>query len=801
VVFTDTGGVGSSLVDRLEKRGVDVLTLDESSEVTGLLESIDTWAPDRDITGVYWLAALDRAQPIEDMDLAGWRNALRVRVKLLYATMRHLYDTVSGHGTFLVAATRLGGQLGYDEAGPPAPLGGAVAGFTKTYKREKPDALVKVVDFPMSGRTAGITDDLIEETLTDSGTVEVGRTDDGHRWAVGLTERPLPDEPTGIELTDQSVFVVTGAAGSIVSAITADLAAASGGTFHLLDLVPEPDGGNPDIALFRTNRETLQHQIFERLEETEDRVTPAMVEREIAGIERASAALAAIEAIEAAGGTALYHSVNLLDGDAMREVMASIADRHDRIDVLLHAGGLEISRLLPNKEPSEYDLVFDVKADGWFNLLDGLQSTDIGVTVAFSSIAGRFGNGGQADYSAANDLLCKSSLSFLTSRPNTTAIAIDWTAWGDIGMATRGSIPTVMKAAGIDMLPAAIGTPFVRHEIVGARGSREVLVAGRLGSLMKEFRSDGGIEPEAFQPAIDRSVMLDSVEAFGVHDGLVVTATLDPTRQGFLFDHQIDDTPVLPGVMGIEAFAEAARLPFDGLEVSAIEDIDFLAPFKFYRNEPRTVTITVTYRPDGDHVMAECALVGVRELATSAEPQVTTHFTGRVRLSPQRMGLDASDIPTSENGVVGASDIYRIYFHGSTYQVLDRAWSDGSVVGGSLASNLPPNHLPEDLSTTTAPRLVELCLQTAGMWEIGATGTMALPMHIDRVILGPGDLSDAASDVIAVVHPAGDSFDAVLVDGAGDALIRVEGYRTTRLPGSLSEEDVAPLRRAMTGDA
>ena len=43
------------------------------------------------------------------------------------------------------------------------------------------------------------------------------------------------------------MFVITGAAGSIVSAITADLAAASGGTFYLLDLVPEPDPDNPDL--------------------------------------------------------------------------------------------------------------------------------------------------------------------------------------------------------------------------------------------------------------------------------------------------------------------------------------------------------------------------------------------------------------------------------------------------------------------------------------------------------------------------------------------------------------------------
>ena len=89
----------------------------------------------------------------------------------------------------------------------------------------------------------------------------------------------------------------------------------------------------------------------------------------------------------------------------------------------------------------------------------------LGSTVVFCSVAGRFGNGGQTDYSAANDLLCKETVGLARTRPGTLGIAIDWTAWGDIGMATRGSIPTVMAAAGIDMLPARARHP---HRPAGA---------------------------------------------------------------------------------------------------------------------------------------------------------------------------------------------------------------------------------------------------------------------------------------------------------------------------------------------
>ena len=90
---------------------------------------------------------LDNEGELSAMDLATGMKRCDVRVKSLYTTMRVLYEQVATPGTFLVSATRLGGQHGYDDAGALAPLGGAVTGFTKTYKRERMDALVKAVDF------------------------------------------------------------------------------------------------------------------------------------------------------------------------------------------------------------------------------------------------------------------------------------------------------------------------------------------------------------------------------------------------------------------------------------------------------------------------------------------------------------------------------------------------------------------------------------------------------------------------------------------------------------------------------
>ena len=69
-----------------------------------------------------------------------------------------------------------------------------------------------------------------------------------------------------------------------------------------------------------------------------------------------------------------------------------------------------------------------------------------------------------------------------------------------------------------------------------------------------------------------------------------------------------------------------------GWNVMAVEDVNFLAPFKFYRNEPRSVTTEAVFERVGDAVIAKCKLLGKRILANHTEAQVTTHFTGRVRL-------------------------------------------------------------------------------------------------------------------------------------------------------------------------
>jgi acyl transferase domain-containing protein/NAD(P)-dependent dehydrogenase (short-subunit alcohol dehydrogenase family)/acyl carrier protein len=795
VVASDEGEVAEALQLLLAERGVDVFAFDPGADLERIVEAVRAWRGDAPIQGVYWLPALDVEGDVQGGAEEAWNDGIRRRVKSLYVVMRELYEDIAAAERFLIAGVRLGGRHGYDATGAVAPMGGAVTGFVKTFKRERPLAVVKAVDFAENAAPRDIAEQLIGETVRDASVVEIGYQN-GLRWTIGLREAERSPKVPGMTLDRDTVFVITGAAGSIVSAITSDLAGASGGTFYLLDRVPSPNPNNPDLEKFVSDRDGLRRDLFERMKAEGLRATPAAVEKEVAALEREYAALEAIRAVERSGGRARYVSVNLLDADGVAQAFEEIRRESGRVDVLIHAAGLEISHFLPDKERKEYDLVFDVKANGWRNVWNSLVGTHVGAVVAFSSIAGRFGNAGQSDYGAANDLLCKMLSSLRATHPKTLGVAIDWTAWGGIGMASRGSIPKMMEAAGIDMLPPEIGIPIVREALTSDGAGREIVVAGRLGVLMNEWDADGGLDAESLSSVAKRSIV-GRATGLGLYDGLTVEIALDPNVQPFLNDHRIDGIAVLPGVMGIEAFCAAAQLLAPGYAICAIEDVEFVSPFKFYRDEPRMATVNVrSFADDGDEIVAECRLSGTRRLPNKSEPQTTTHFTGRVRLSKTALKAEKG-APPDVSGIpsIGAESVYQVYFHGPAYQVVEKIWKcDANSSVGLMRNDLPPNHHPSDVELISAPRVLELCFQTAGIAEIRTLGHMGLPMRIDRVEIFDIREPSAGSSLFAVVsEPASpeSGFDVTAVDEAGDVRLVMRGYRTATLPDPVDVERLA----------
>jgi hypothetical protein len=116
-----------------------------------------------------------------------------------------------------------------------------------------------------------------------------------------------------------------------------------------------------------------------------------------------------------------------------------------------------------------------------------------------------------------------------------------------------------------------------------------------------------------------------------------------------------------------------------------------------------------------------------------------------------------------------------------------------------LRDGLPPI-MEASKQTLVLPRLIELCLQTAGVWEIGKTGTLALPMAIEQVVLHRPQENGAS--LYAEMEPQtgpGDQvcFDGRVVDEQGNLYLELKGYRTARLPQAVADSEIAPLRAAV----
>ena len=200
----------------------------------------------------------------------------------------------------------------------------------------------------------------------------------------------------------------------------------------------------------------------------------------------------------------------------------------------------------------------------------------IGATVVFSSIAGRFGNAGQTDYSAANDLLCKYTLELPLAPAGDPGARPRLDGLGRHRHGHAGLDPEDDGMAGIDMLPAEAGIAYVRRELTESGTQGEVLVAGGWGAR-GGVPSDGRLGPG----------VASTRARSGPHGRNVVAAWASTAGSSLSVDTRPQRTersstttastacPVLPGVMGVEAFAEIASAGAPDLRCSAVEDVDF----------------------------------------------------------------------------------------------------------------------------------------------------------------------------------------------------------------------------------
>jgi len=798
-----------ALLRKLRNRKVKLLSI-QTDDPQEIQTQIQAFSQEGELQGVFFLAALDTEPPLGEMDYLAWQTELDHRLYTLEAILRAIpYQPNAAHQPFLVCATAMGGAFGYDVEGARSPLGGAVVGLAKAIARERQGWFVKVIDFSPNESSNFIAEKLIAETLQDNAVIEVGWKNN-MRFGITLHEQPLPssESTVSLSLADQTpVVLVSGGSGGITVPILLDLAKTVQAHFFLLSRTPLQED-DPDLILFKQiGRNALKQTLLQRAKESGVKVKPAEIERQIDVLERKAAAQAAVEALTQAGSQVTHLVCDVSQSESVEQTVQQVLSQAARVDVLIHAAGVERSRSLETKPTEEFHQIVAIKAGGFFNLYSALLKHQAlpKVMIAFGSVAGRFGNSGQTDYSAANDLLSK-LCSAIRKTHNIQAVCIDWGAWAEVGMASRGVIPELMRRAGIEMMSPNAAAPLLRQELLSGCPHSEVVYSGSLGILEQQADEAYGLDLEKANTALTEGKpiyeMITRLNSFTPQDGIYLEAELDPQEYPMLRDHAIRGIPVLPGVIGIEGFRIAARHIASTLAsqkgsflAQHLEDIQFLVPFKFYHNAPRRILWKAKALLEEKGLIAYATLESTR-VRPNGEVDHRLHFKGKVFLTPTKEALQpVKTQPPHWNGAytVSSDDIYRIYFHGPAFQVLEAVQRNNGHIIGKMHQQVL------DYTKNPIPYLIELCLQTAGVWEIGLRGILALPNAIDQLTIYTNKLNGKA--IFAQVFPQinGDSytFDAQAIDAEGNLLVEMKGYRTIATEMSVDSDLILPLRKLM----
>ncbi len=113
----------------------------------------------------------------------------------------------------------------------------------------------------------------------------------------------------------------------------------------------------------------------------------------------------AVQAVCSAGGRAEGYVVDVTDRATVDAMVANVKAKHGRIDVLVNNAGITKDARLLKMTEAQFDAVINVNLKGVFNCTQAVAGIMVamgsGSIVNTSSVAGTYGNFGQANYAAS----------------------------------------------------------------------------------------------------------------------------------------------------------------------------------------------------------------------------------------------------------------------------------------------------------------------------------------------------------------------------------------------------------------
>ncbi|MBI4425382.1 MAG: SDR family NAD(P)-dependent oxidoreductase [Elusimicrobia bacterium] len=633
----------------------------------------------------------------------------------------------------LLTVSRLGGAFGVERLPEGVdPLFGGLAGLAKTAGREWPEVRCRALDLGLSDEPA--LAEAIAAELELAGPAELGVSSAG---AIVPELRPAPIERSQAPLGPGDAILVTGGARGVTAEAAVALAQACRGPIVLLGRTPLP-GPEPEWLASLSTEAELKKALAAR----ETQPSPKRIEAAFRACMAGREIRATLRRIEAAGSRAVYVAADVRDAAAVRAALEGATREAGPIRALVHGAGVLADRFIQDKTAEQFDAVFDTKVAGLRHLLACVGLESLKVLALFSSVSGRRGRAGQADYAMANEALNKVAQSLAARRPACRVVSVNWGPW-EGGMVTP-SLRTIFEQEGVGLLDLTEGG---RH-LVAELGAR-------------------GVEPLVAQEEQKPSILAPVFER-----------VLAPRSHAFLASHAINGQPVLPVAMMIEWLAHGALHGNPGLSFCGLEDLRVFRGV-IVKDGPKLLRVAASKAErEGD------AWAVTVELQGESGP----HARCRVLLSQRPPAPDspARAVPALEAYPRSVADAYRdLLFHGELLRGIEAVEGcSGDGIAVRLAAAPAPAawmEQPVRGAWLSQPLAVDSAFQAMILWSFERHGSGCLPNAVRRYRQYRPFPKQGLRAWVAVTrhNEQAASADVDFLDSRGELVARIEGSEHT----------------------
>ncbi|MFO1360463.1 SDR family NAD(P)-dependent oxidoreductase [Plasticicumulans sp.] len=304
--------------------------------------------------------------------------------------------------------------------------------------------------------------------------------------------------------------------------------------------------------------------------------------------------------LRAAGIEYAYVRADVADAAAVRRAVAAGVAQLGPVTALLHGAGRNQPQPLLRLTAGDYAQTLAPKDDGLGHLLAAIEPARLRLLVAFGSVIARCGLPGEADYALANEWLARRVEAWALAHPHCRCRVPEWSIWSGTGMGERLGRVEALARAGITAIPPQAGVAALEALLATPEpGPVRVTIAGRLPeSPALRYASAAALPLRRFLEHVVLHVP-------GVE--LITEARLLPAQDPYLADHVLDGTPLLPGVLILEALAQLAGALTGHEAPPCIEAAAFLHPVAVPAGGETIRLAALRLAPDSVEVVLRCA--------------------------------------------------------------------------------------------------------------------------------------------------------------------------------------------------